>query len=185
MKPARYIAFLRAVNVGGRTVKMDQLRRLFESMGYSEVQTFIASGNVVFESSVNKAVMLERAIEAMLEERLGFTVAAMVRTTREVAEAAKQTPFAAETDGGTVYVAFLRTAPAKDAARTLESLSNAANAYRVKGREVYWLIRGASFADASKSAANIEKVLGTPATVRNTTTVRKMAAKFCAAYARP
>lgn len=187
MRPERYIAFLRAVNVGGRIVKMDELRRLFESMGYSGVQTFIASGNVVFESSVNTPVMLERAIEAMLEERLGFTVATFVRTAGEVSEVARQAPFASETEGGggTLYVAFVRDAPHRAAARTLEALSNDLNAYRVRGREVYWLVRGSSFAEASKSAANIERVLGMPATVRNSTTVRKMAAKFCATQARP
>ncbi|HXW01123.1 MAG TPA: DUF1697 domain-containing protein, partial [Anaerolineae bacterium] len=46
----KYIAFLRAINVGGHTVKMDYLRRLFEEMGFSKVETFIASGNVIFEA---------------------------------------------------------------------------------------------------------------------------------------
>ena len=60
----RFIAFLRAINVGrGRTVKMRSLRQVFESLGFSEVATFIASGNVVFETRTKKSQMLERKIE--------------------------------------------------------------------------------------------------------------------------
>ena len=62
-------------------------------------------------------------------------------------------------------------------ARRLHALGNDLNEYRVRGREVYWLMRS-RFAEASKSAVDIEKTLGMPATVRNATTVRRMAAKF-------
>ena len=55
----RYVAFLRAINVGGRVVKMDDLRRHFVSMGLSDVQTFIASGNVIFESPARSTARLE------------------------------------------------------------------------------------------------------------------------------
>lgn len=172
----RYIAFLRAVNVGGRVVTMDRLRRVFESMGYTDVQTFIASGNVVFDSSVKSAPDLERQIEAALLKALGFSVATFVRSQAELTDVAKYQPFK-HADGASLYVAFARDIPAKAAARTLHGLANDRNEYRVRGREVYWLMRG-SFAEASKSAANLEKTLGMPATVRNSTTVRKMAAKF-------
>ena len=60
----RYVAFLRAINVGGHTVKMDQLRRLFERLGFSKVETFIASGNVIFESASRSAKALEKNTEA-------------------------------------------------------------------------------------------------------------------------
>ncbi len=59
----RFIAFLRAINVGGRTVKMDGLRRLFAALGFSSVETFIASGNVVFEATLKNARALARGIE--------------------------------------------------------------------------------------------------------------------------
>ena len=173
----RYVAFLRAVNVGGRVVKMDKLRRVFESLGYTDVQTFIASGNVVFDSSVKSAPALERQIEAALLEALGFPVTTFVRSLSEVADAAGHQPFK-DAAGATLYVAFVRDAPSKDAARRLHALANDYNEYRVRGREVFWLMR-ASYIEASKTAADIEKTLGMPATVRNSTTVRRMAAKFC------
>ena len=70
----QYFAFLRAINVGGRVVKMDRLRQIFESLGFSGVETFIASGNVVFETSSNNVKTLERKIENALREALGYEV---------------------------------------------------------------------------------------------------------------
>lgn len=68
---SRFIAFLRAINVGGHTVKMNDLRQLFEFLGFSGVETFIASGNVVFETASRNARALERKIEKKLGEVLG------------------------------------------------------------------------------------------------------------------
>src|SRR6266545_8287478 len=91
---SRFIAFLRAINVGGgRTVKMDPLRQLFESLGFSGVTTFIASGNVVFETTTKNAKTLERKIEQRLREALGYDVAAFIRTDAELAEIANYQPF--------------------------------------------------------------------------------------------
>ena len=75
-----YIAFLRAINVGGRTVKMDRLRGLFEHLGYADVETFIASGNVIFQSPAEDTRALEQQIEAHLAASLGYEVATFVRT---------------------------------------------------------------------------------------------------------
>jgi uncharacterized protein (DUF1697 family) len=173
----RYAAFLRAVNLAGRrVVKMEHLRRVFESLAYTNVHTFIASGNVVFDSSVQSATALERQIEAALLEALGFPVATFVRPLAGLADVAAFQPFK-NAEGASLYVAFVRDIPAKPIARRLHALGNDLNEYRVRGREVYWLMRS-RFAEASKSAVDIEKTLGMPATVRNATTVRRMAAKF-------
>ncbi len=90
----RFIAFLRAINVGGaRTVKMDALRQPFESLGFSKVATFIASGNVVFETTNKNAKTLTSKIEKKLRERLGYPVEAFIRTDAELAEIANSKPF--------------------------------------------------------------------------------------------
>ncbi len=81
----RYIAFLRAINVGGRVVKMDQLKRLFEELPLSDVETYIASGNVIFTSAARTAAPLEAKIEAHLERRLGYAVPTFLRTPAELA----------------------------------------------------------------------------------------------------
>jgi uncharacterized protein (DUF1697 family) len=174
---ARYCAFLRAINVGGRVVKMQALRELLASCGLESVETFIQSGNAVFESD-EAAGDLERAIEARLEEALGYRVATFVRTTRELAEIARRRPFGERE--GTVYVAFTRARPGARARAAVEALGGPNDELRVDRREVYWLCRTLSH-ESPVSGAVIERTLGAEATVRNSTTVRKMAERFCAA----
>src|SRR5258707_9368831 len=82
---ARYVAFLGAINVGGHTVKMADLRRSFEAMGLTSVETFIASGNVGFEAATSDNAALERRIEAGLQADLGYRVDTFVRSSAEVA----------------------------------------------------------------------------------------------------
>src|ERR1041385_3864079 len=90
----RYIAFLRAINVGGHnTVTMDFLRHFFESLGFAHVETFIASGNIVFETASKNAQALERKIESGLRAALGYEVVAFVRTGAELAAIASYKPF--------------------------------------------------------------------------------------------
>ena len=76
----KYLAFLRAINVGGHTVKMDHLRQIFESLGLSNAETFIASGNVIFDVKAGNVKTLEKKIENKLHEALGYEVAAFIRT---------------------------------------------------------------------------------------------------------
>ena len=96
----RSIAFLRAINVGGHTVKMDDLRTLFATLDFSNVETFIASGNVIFETPKENAATLERRIEQHLQQALGYHVATFIRSASEVAATAHYQPFPpAELDG--------------------------------------------------------------------------------------
>ena len=83
---ARLFAFLRAINVGGHTVTMDKLRRTFEELGLFDVETFIASGNVMFNSPGTSLSGLERKIAARLEESLGYEVVTFIRTAPEEPE---------------------------------------------------------------------------------------------------
>ena len=90
----RYIAFLRAINVGKRQVKMTRLRELFVDLGYGDVRTYIQTGNVFFEAPTTDRAALERAIERHLLDALGFVVTTIVRTVAEVAAALASDPFA-------------------------------------------------------------------------------------------
>lgn len=172
----RYIAFLRAINVGGHVVKMDKLRALFEEMGFKEVSTFIASGNVLFDSKLN-AAKIEQIAERELETALGYPVATFVRTAAEVQKAVDDVPFdASELEGARLYVGFLKKAPAPELRQRLIALSNDNDVLRVVGREVYWLSHS-TFADSTLSGALIEKTLGGPATQRNITMLRKLSSK--------
>src|SRR5262249_56400329 len=109
-----HVAFLRAINVGGRVVKMDHLRALFEGLGLANVETFIASGNVIFESPVRKAKALEARIEAHLRDSLGYAVGVFIRSPAELAAVAGHRPFPAadlEAGGGTPFIPFLPEPP--------------------------------------------------------------------------
>lgn len=179
----RHVAFLRAINVGGRgVVKMDRLRGLFEGFGHSiaNVETFIASGNVIFDSRTRDARALERAIAAGLREALGYEVATFIRSPAELAAIRKYEPFplrGARTERDTLYVGFLPESPAPAAVRALRACGTDLEAFQVRGREAYWLLRG-KFSDSRFSGARLEKILGMPATLRNVTTVSKLAAKY-------
>jgi uncharacterized protein (DUF1697 family) len=172
----KYVAFLRAINVGGRVVKMDVLRRLFTSMGFSGVKTFIASGNVIFESPARNAVRLEASIEKELAKALGYPVAVFLRPAPELSALAAH-PLVCGTEvpeGCSLYVMFLRAEPAKETARKVASFSNDVDTLRVYERQVLWTVRGRTM-DSTLSGAQLEKTLAMPATVRNATTVRKLA----------
>ena len=105
----RHVAFLRAINVGGHTVTMERLRGLFGELGLREVETFIASGNVIF-SSTAKAASLEAKLERHLHRALGYEVATFIRSDAEVERVAAYRAFK-ETPGdfaGAMVVGFLR-----------------------------------------------------------------------------
>lgn len=176
----RYIAFLRAINVGGHTVKMDQLRKLFAELGLSSVETFIASGNVIFESPAKNAQALEKKIEGYLHGALGYEVATFLRTAADLAAIAAYQPFPVselEADGNMLYVGFLAASPAEKARQALLDLRTDIDEFHVHERELYWLCRK-KFSESKVSGATIEKRAGMPATLRNVTTVRKIAAKY-------
>jgi uncharacterized protein (DUF1697 family) len=175
----RFIAFLRAINVGGHTVKMDHLRKLFAELGLSSVETFIASGNVIFESAEKDARVLEKKIEGHLRKSLGYEVATFLRTAAELAAIVDYQPFPAselEADGNMLYIGFLPAPPAEKARQALLDLRTDIDEFNVHEREIYWLCRK-KFSESKVSGAMIEKRAGMPATLRNVTTVRKIAAK--------
>ncbi len=171
----KYVALLRAINVGGHIVKMDALRRLFEDLGLKNVETFIASGNVIFESP-RKALGLEKSVEAHLRASLGYDVDTFLRTLAELAVVAAHEPFGARGDRP-LYVAFLRNEVDDQTTSKILSFRSACDDFAVHGREVYWTTAG-PMSDSKFSNAVMERALKTRATFRNVTTVSKLAAKY-------
>jgi uncharacterized protein (DUF1697 family) len=172
----RYAAFLRAINVGGHVVKMDALRRRFEGLGLSGVETHIASGNVVFHSTARDPAALERRIARDLERALGYAVATFVRTIAELDQIAGHRPFT-EDAGASVYIGFLPRPLDAAGRRAVMALRPPDDEFAIHQRELYWLCR-TRFGRAEFSPARMEKVLGLPATFRGAGTVRKMAQRF-------
>ena len=176
----KHIAFLRAINVGGHTVKMDALRQMFESLGFADVETFIASGNVIFESKAGNAKTLEKKIETCLHEALGYEVATFIRTHVELAEIAAYKPFPqSQMDAAAALnVGFLADPLDAAAKQKLVSLKTDIDDFHVHGRELYWLCEKKQ-SDSKISNVVIEKALGIKSTLRGVNTVKKLAEKYC------
>lgn len=177
----RYIALLRGINVGGHRVKMDRLRGLFEELGFEDVATFIASGNVVFSTESTDVEVLTQSIEKHLEGELGYAVPAFLRMNDRLVEISRlEWPDAIEGADADAshYVTFLRDA-ADDALReALDALSTNDDTFRYEGQEVHWLIRG-KVSESPLFGGSLEKTMrGVPNTIRNMTSVRRMAGKF-------
>ena len=169
----KYIAFLRAINVGGtKIIKMDDLRKMFESFGLSNVQTYIQTGNIIFETKASPT--LETKIEKHLEKTLGYYVEVFLRSMDEIENIISQNHFAPQPDD-TLHVVFLREKPAKAQVDTLKKYNSPADEFAVSSREVYNLRHDR---DTSVFSNNfIEKIFGT-ATTRNMTTLRKIFEKY-------
>ena len=177
-KSSRYVAFLRAVNVGGRVVKMTELKRIFEKLGFDDVATFIASGNIVFASGIANRPKLEAFIEEALEKTLGYHVAVLLRTTDEIAMVAARNPFGRPVPpGGRLFVGFLRDAPPLATRRKVAAMSAATDDFKVEGRELYWFC-GVPSMQSIASGGKLEKAVGMAATFRNINTVRRLAEKY-------
>lgn len=176
---SRYIAFLRAINVGGHTVKMEELRGHFASLGLSNVESFIASGNIIFESGSKNARDLRKKIEKRLHGSLGYEVATFLRTDAEIAEIAGYEPFpdTGASSASKLNVAFLADPPSAAARKALMGFRNDIDDFHVHGREVYWLRRHRP-RESKFSNAALEKALDAQATLRSINTVRRLAAKY-------
>lgn len=169
----KYIAFLRAINVGSHTVKMADLKKIFERIGFENVETFIASGNVIFDARKTAASTLEKKIEKALEAALGYEVKTFIRTVDELSKV-DCSPFNEE---GTVYVGFLQEQPSAAAKKNVQAVKTEVDSFLIKGREVYWLAK-AGLGKSLFSGAKLEKLLGMPTTLRNTNTVERLLAKY-------
>lgn len=172
----KYVAFLRAINVGGNTIiKMTDLKQIFESLGLENVQTYIQSGNVIFESEEEDTASLETQIERQIEKATGYKTRLFVRTIREVRSIANKSPFTAKVNE-TVHIGFLKKKPDKKHQAALLTFRSDADDFAVKGREVYNLRY-----DREKSIFSnnfIEKILKMPSTTRNMTVIKKIAEKY-------
>jgi uncharacterized protein (DUF1697 family) len=173
-----YIAFLRGINVSGhKSIKMDELRKIFEKMGYKNVRTYIQSGNIVFESSKSKNEALAKKIEAGLEKSLGYDVTVVIRTKDEIENVIKNYPFGKvkNPESYKTDVAFLSAEPEKSTAKELELLSSKDETFKVIGTNVYTLRNlSKSFPDTLLGKNILEKKLKVRATIRNWNTVNKI-----------
>ncbi len=177
----RYVAFLRGMNLGNRRIKNSELQAEFDRLGFSEVATFRASGNVIFgvEQRQSEAA-LTRKIETGLADGLGYEVPVFLRSAAEAAAIATLEPFEpklVEASKGKLQVSLLATKPAAKARRAVLDLASDADLLAIEGRELYWLPGGGTL-DSDLDLKAIDKALG-KGTMRTMGTIEQIAAKHC------
>ncbi|MBI3886519.1 MAG: DUF1697 domain-containing protein [Opitutae bacterium] len=176
-----YVAFLRGINLGRRRLKMEVLRGLCEEMKFTDVATFIASGNVLFASKVADDRKLVQQIQTHLKKALGYEVDTFVRTRAEVAAVAAGRPFAKaalENPAHTVHAGFLHEPPSAAQAKQLVACRTEVDEFCVEGREYYWLCRIKTHESKVWASPAMKAVRLPTSSMRNLTTVRKIAAQF-------
>jgi uncharacterized protein (DUF1697 family) len=170
----RKLALIRGINVGGRVLPMAELRQICAGLGWREVQTFIQSGNVVFESDEDAAA-LEAALEAAIAERFGFKVPVIVRTPAQWAAYPAGNPFAqaARDEPNRLMLIVAKRPPAADAVETLQARATMGERIGRAGDGLWiWFPQG--IGKSRLSPVLIDKLVDSPATSRNHRTVMKL-----------
>lgn len=167
-----YLALLRGINVGGHNkIKMADLKRMLEEIGFHRVQTYIQSGNVLFESE-EEADAVQRKMESEILATFGCSITVMIRTAAEFHQLMAECPFDPEllSEGDSIHINLLHKAPTQAEIDNLPEVAEEQDEYHLAGREVYWLLRQ-SILD-SKLPKKFQK-LG-PMTSRNWKTMKKL-----------
>src|SRR2546425_2465522 len=138
----RFVAFLRAINVGGRNlIKMEDLSRVFVRSGFKNVRTFIQSGNVIFDASETNPNVLAKRIEKKLHKSLGHEVTVIVRTIAELEDILKRNPFKKIKPGADVvmFATFLSAEPNSRPKLPLISSTENLEVFAIKDRAAFIL----------------------------------------------
>lgn len=173
----RYVALLRAINVGKRQIKMDVLAKIFRDAGLDDVKTVIASGNVVFTSAEDDLDRLEASIEVAILKSVGFEVDVMLRSHARFQELLALNPFPAELDGDTnTYVTFLKRLPETGASRPYQNVEERYSIVLVDGADVFCMASMLPTGVRGDFGKYLNKTFGKLHTTRNWNTVVKLAA---------
>lgn len=173
----RYVALLRGINVGGHNkIKMDELRPMFESLGFENVRSYIASGNVAFDAPKTKDSILINKLEKAVKATFALEIDVMVRSIKEIEAAIKRNPFNAvhDDDHTKLFVVFLKEKLPEEKADLLLSQNSENEKFEVVGLDIYCLSKK-SFMKSILAKKYIDNKLKTPSTARNWRTVNKIA----------
>ncbi len=173
----RYVALLRSVNVAGHgRIAMSELRSSFERLGYTDVTTYIQTGNVVFHAAPKSEKAVVAAIEGQLAADFGDAPAVLLRTVPDFLRIGRSSPFANKgADAARHHVTFLDAKPSPAALDAFDPPPSRRDELVVDGREVY-VSTPDGYAETKYSGAFIERRLGVVSTTRNWNTVSKLCA---------
>lgn len=168
-----YIALLRGINVSGqKIIKMTDLKELFLSLGFREVQTYIQSGNVVFQTDEAKRTDIESLIMEAIAVKYGFSVEVVVRTVAEFRKIIDLNPFP-DAEGNKLYITFFHDTPAEIPFEELDKVRAESEVYLFTAN-VFFLYCPDGYGSTKLSNSFLEKKLKTSATTRNLNTVLKL-----------
>jgi uncharacterized protein (DUF1697 family) len=170
----RFVALLRAVNIGSTQVSMAELRALFVALGAGDVQTYVQSGNVVFTSDVRDASRLSRTIAQRIRRDLSLDVTVLVRTRAELTKVVAGNPFVKHgVDPKTLHVTFLADKPERERIRGIGDARSGEDEFEIVGREVF-VHCPHGYGRTKINNTFFEKKLGVAATTRNWKTVQTL-----------
>jgi uncharacterized protein (DUF1697 family) len=174
-----HVAFLRAINVTGRFIKMSALAGHFHTLGHGNARTYINSGNVIFSTRSRSPDKLAQIIEEGLTPLLGFTSEVFIRTALEVTAVAEKALLLRERvqQSGEVNVAFLREPLSQAQSDQLASLRTALDDFVHEGPQIYWLCLGRQM-ESKFSNAVLERKLGLRTTFRRVSMLQGLAAEL-------
>lgn len=171
MKP--YISMLRGINVSGqKKIRMAELKSLYESLGLDNVQTYLQSGNVVFDSPEQNIAKISASIRAKIEKEFGFSVPVLIRTAEDFRRIIESHPFAHE-EAARVLVTFLYGRPEHSIRTALSLYKDKVDQFALGEQEIYLFCPG-GYGKTKLSNNFFEKRLGVTATTRNWKTVNAL-----------
>ena len=172
----RYIALLRGINLGGKTMmKMDDLKAEFERLGFGNVRSYINSGNLAFDTAKTTETKLIEKIEDAIEARFGRRVHVMVREQKDIERILKANPFDGQYESHKqMHVLFLKESMPAEKEEQLHAAALPGDRYSVADREIYCHLTG-GVADSLLTKGFFEKKPAVPYTGRNWRTVEKLA----------
>ena len=171
----RYVAFLRGINVNGqKMIRMDALKDILRLPGFTNLVTYIQSGNVAFDATESDTAILRRTIESRLADSLGYPVPVIVRSVDELKQVIAANPFPPADNNSklTIYVTFLADEPSADGIAAIMPFAGTGEQLIFKHKEAYMLAE--SYGNSKLNIALFERKLATTATARNWNTINKM-----------
>ena len=168
-----YISMLRGINVSGqKKIRMADLKNLYESLSLTDVETYVQSGNVVFESDEKDVTKLRQSIEAQIEKTFGFSVPVLIRTVDDFQRVIREHPFAQE-EAIRVLVTFLYEHPKQSKWEDLSLHKDKVDQFALGEQEIFLFCPG-GYGKTKLSNTFFEKKLGIIATTRNWKTVNTL-----------
>jgi uncharacterized protein (DUF1697 family) len=171
-----FISMLRGINVGGqKMIRMETLRGIYEGSGFTNVRTYVQSGNVVFESTEGEAAALTKRIEAQIERSCGYSVSVFIREGRDLQRILTSNPFlrGRNEDPSKLHVTFLYQPPPEPAWSNLKAPGDGPDEF-ARGEQEIYLFCPNGYGKTKLSNSFFERKLGMPVTTRNWNTVNAL-----------